>query len=436
MPRRRDSFLSSCIRTLTPLLALAAAWPRAQAQAPIVVAQIAAIPKSPGFRMDTQGNGVISPELNVMNKLRAAASAASAASAVASAPAVAAAQMPVAPTPAASARAHAPAAPASAHVAAVRASAAVAAAAPPSAAASAVQDPFEHLRQRLAETLGATAPSGARYTMQVANRGESGENVVHSSKGGGAARRRLAHAGVSPASSPAESHAQPVLPPPAWDYAGPGAPEAWARLRPDYARCANGQRQSPIDIRGGIAVDLEPIRVDYRPSAYSVTDTGHTVRVDVDAGNAITVMGRRYELQEFHFHRPAEERVDGHQYDMDVQLVHRSADGHVAVIAVLLDQGAAQPVVQAVWNNLPLEKYDPLRADAPLDPAQLLPSDRRYYTYMGSLTTPPCDEGVLWMVMQKPVSVSAQQVDIFTHLYPMNARPLQQADGRLIKQSN
>ena len=131
-----------------------------------------------------------------------------------------------------------------------------------------------------------------------------------------------------------------------------------------------------------------------------------------------------------------EERVDGRQYEMDVQLVHRSADGHVAVIAVLLDTGAAQPVIQSVWNNLPLEKYDPLRADSPLDPARLLPGDRRYYTYMGSLTTPPCDEGVLWMVMQQPVTVSAQQVSIFGHLYPMNARPVQQADGRLIKQSN
>jgi carbonic anhydrase len=108
----------------------------------------------------------------------------------------------------------------------------------------------------------------------------------------------------------------------------------------------------------------------------------------------------------------------------------------MAVVAVLLERGAAQPLLQTVWNNLPLEKHEPFPARAPLDPSQLLPADRRYYTYMGSMTTPPCTEGVLWLVMQQPVTVSAQQIDIFSRLYPMNARPIQRAAGRMIKQSN
>ncbi len=120
---------------------------------------------------------------------------------------------------------------------------------------------------------------------------------------------------------------------------------------------------------------------------------------------------------------------------MSVHLVHQDAEGRHAVVAVVMERGAAQPVVQQVWNNLPLEKHEPLAAQEPLDPAALLPADRRYFTFMGSLTTPPCTEGVLWMVMQQPVQASPEQIHIFSRLYPNNARPLQQAAGRLIKQS-
>jgi carbonic anhydrase len=160
------------------------------------------------------------------------------------------------------------------------------------------------------------------------------------------------------------------------------------------------------------------------------------VQVNVAAGNFIDVMGRRYELQQFHFHRPSEERIEGKSFDMAAHLVHKDLDGRLAVVAVLLERGGAHASVQAVWNNLPLEKGEELAARAPIDPAHLLPKDPRYFTYMGSLTTPPCSEGVLWVVMQQPVTVSAEQIDVFARLYPMNARPLQQASGRLIKQSN
>ena len=147
-------------------------------------------------------------------------------------------------------------------------------------------------------------------------------------------------------------------------------------------------------------------------------------------------MGRRYELVQFHFHRPSEERIDGKQFDMVAHLVHKDLDGRLAVVAVLLDRGAAQPLVQSVWNNLPLEKGDEVAARAPLDLNDLLPPSASYFTYMGSLTTPPCSEGVLWMVMKQPVPVSAEQIGIFARLYPMNARPIQSASGRLIKESN
>jgi carbonic anhydrase len=223
---------------------------------------------------------------------------------------------------------------------------------------------------------------------------------------------------------------------PHWAYAGPGAPERWAGLQPDFATCASGTRQSPIDIRDGIGVQLEPVRFDYQAGGFRVLDNGHTIQVSVAPGNTIEVLGRRYELVQFHFHRPSEERVNGRAFDMVVHLLHKDVEGRLAMVAVLLTRGAAQPVVQSVWNNLPLEKGDEVTARAPLDLNALLPTDRRYYTYMGSLTEPPCSEGVLWMVMKTPVEVSPEQIAIFSRLYPMNARPIQSASGRMIKESN
>ena len=306
-------------------------------------------------------------------------------------------------------------------------------------------DPMDVLREKLAAKLGARPAADGKFAMQVSNRGESGENVITSVRPSAAAvagAHRARH--PAPVASTAEGgasmevagHGGNGLLPTHWDYTGAGGPESWGRMQPEYGKCATGTRQSPIDIRGGIAVDLEPIRFDYRQSAFTVIDNGHTVQVNVEAGNSITITGRRYELVQFHFHRPSEERINGRQYDMVAHLVHKDAEGRLAVVAVLLDRGSAQAIVQAVWNNLPLEKGDEVRAGTRIDLSQLLPEDKRYYTYMGSLTTPPCSEGVLWMVMKQPVPISVEQVAIFSRLYPMNARPIQQADGRLIKESN
>ncbi|KNZ33092.1 MAG: carbonate dehydratase [Methylibium sp. NZG] len=223
---------------------------------------------------------------------------------------------------------------------------------------------------------------------------------------------------------------------PHWDYKGDGGPESWGRLRPEFSTCGNGTRQSPIDIRDGIKVQLDAVQFDYKPSNFRVIDNGHTVQVNVAAGNFIETIGRRYELVQFHFHRPSEERINGRQFDMVAHLVHKDPEGRQAVVAVLLERGSAHAIVQTVWNNLPLEKGEEVPARAPLDLAALLPVDRSYYTYMGSLTTPPCSEGVLWMVMKNPVPISPEQIAVFSRLYPMNARPVQSVSGRLIKESN
>ncbi len=221
-----------------------------------------------------------------------------------------------------------------------------------------------------------------------------------------------------------------------WSYDGDGGPPNWAGMKPEWQLCGNGERQSPIDIREGIKVELEPIRFDYKLSEFRVVDNGHTIQVNLGQGNTMSVMGRMYDLVQFHFHRPSEERINGRGFDMVVHLVHKDLDGRLAVVAVLLERGQAHPLIQALWNNLPLEKntdYSP--EGVSIDLNQLLPENRSYYTYMGSLTTPPCSEGVLWMVMKQPAQLSAEQIGIFSRLYPMNARPVQSVRGRLIKES-
>ena len=221
-----------------------------------------------------------------------------------------------------------------------------------------------------------------------------------------------------------------------WDYTGPAGPQTWGGLKPEFSLCGSGQRQSPIDIRAGLAVDLEPVRFDYQSSRFSVIDNGHTVQANMAPGNAIELGGNRFELQQLHFHRPSEERIDGRQFEMSVHLVHRDNQGKLAVVTLLLEKGPAQPAVQKVWNNLPLEKNQDVPARVALDLNEMLPADQRYYTYMGSLTTPPCTEGVQWVVMRQPVTVAPEQIELFARIYPMNARPVQQASGRRILQSN
>lgn len=219
-----------------------------------------------------------------------------------------------------------------------------------------------------------------------------------------------------------------------WDYEGEGAPDNWAKLDPQNQVCATGLRQSPIDIRDGIKVDLEAIKFNYRPSTFRIVDNGHTVQVAV-GDSSITLTGKTYELVQFHFHRPSEEKVNGQRFDMVAHLVHRSDDGQLAVLAVLLERGNENPFIQTLWNNLPLEKNAEVSPpDLAIDPTTLLPASRSYYTYMGSLTTPPCTEGVLWLVMKQPAQISPDQINIFSRLYKNNARPIQPTAGRLIKE--
>jgi carbonic anhydrase len=298
---------------------------------------------------------------------------------------------------------------------------------PTPATPAAPADPLEVLRQRLTGRLTATkaGESTSLHEVRVVTRSEPPPAARPAPRP--AAPTAAKAAGAALLAAPGAG---------AWSYQGPAGPQTWGGLKPEFNLCGNGQRQSPIDIRGGLAVDLEPVAFHYQPSRFGVIDNGHTVQANLGAGNHIELGGKRYELVQMHFHRPSEERIDGRQFEMSVHLVHKDEQGRLAVVAVLLDKGLQpQPAVQKVWNNLPLEKGEENAARVPLDLAELLPTDRRYYTYMGSMTTPPCSEGVQWVVMRQPVAVSAEQIELFARIYPMNARPLQQQAGRRILQS-
>lgn len=221
-----------------------------------------------------------------------------------------------------------------------------------------------------------------------------------------------------------------------WSYEGETGPANWSKINVDWAKCGTGNRQSPIDLRDGIKVNLEQIGFDYHPSSFTEVNNGHTIEVTVGGGNFITVGNRTYELQQFHFHRPSEERINGRGTEMVMHLVHKSYDGKIAVVAVLLERGQAHKLMQTVWDNLPLEKNEPVSPSIVIDPNDALPEKREYFTYMGSLTTPPCTEGVLWLVFKQPRQASPAQMALFSRLYPLNARPVQSTSGRLIKESN
>ncbi len=222
-----------------------------------------------------------------------------------------------------------------------------------------------------------------------------------------------------------------------WSYEGKEGPSHWAEIDPHNAACA-GKSQSPIEIRTAEAraAPLPPLKFDYRPVPLHIIDNGHTIQVNYDPGSSLTVGGERYELVQFHFHRPSEEIIDGKRFAMVAHLVHRDVKGHLAVVAVPLRTGHDNALVENLWRNLPTVKDKEMsRAAIKVNAATLLPANLGYYAYTGSLTTPPCSEGVRWFVLKTPSPVSAHEVEIFASHYPNDARPVQPRNGRQVLSS-
>jgi carbonic anhydrase len=236
---------------------------------------------------------------------------------------------------------------------------------------------------------------------------------------------------ITPALSAAqESH------PPHWTYSGPESPKHWGTLDPSYSLCSLGHMQSPIDVRNAKPADLPVLKIDYQAVPLNIIDNGHTIQVNFPPGSTLTVSDRTYTLKQVHFHHPGEERINGKSFPLVAHLVHADADGHLAVIAVLFEPGTANPLIDTLWKNIPAEKEKV--QDVPsvsVRVQDLLPSDRGYFTLAGSLTTPPCTEGVTWYVLKSHPTISPGQVAVFAKKYPMDARPVQPTNGREILQS-
>jgi carbonic anhydrase len=221
-----------------------------------------------------------------------------------------------------------------------------------------------------------------------------------------------------------------------WSYEGKTGPLNWGRLDPAYKACSNGKEQAPIDIRGAhLDKGLKPIEFHYVSGAMTLVNNGHTVQITPPAGSYIMVDGARYDLVQFHFHHPGEEAVKGKLPDMSLHLVHKSADGKIVVVAVRLNEGNGNAVLASLWQHLPKTVGATDKTTDPMNPGGLLPTDRGYWTYEGSLTAPPCTEGVRWFVFEQEVELSRDQLRAFAALYKVNSRMLQSTRGRKIEAS-
>ena len=221
-----------------------------------------------------------------------------------------------------------------------------------------------------------------------------------------------------------------------WSYEGKTGPLGWHKLDPAYRGCADGHEQSPIDIRGAhLNAQLPPIEFHYMAASAQIVNNGHTVQIAVKPGSYITVAGQRYDLVQFHFHHPAEEAVKGKLTDMDIHLVHKSAEGKLAVIAVRLkeDLNSANAVLATLWPHLPKTAGAQDKVTDMVNPGGFLPADRGYWTYQGSLTTPPCTEGVRWFVLAPVGEVSDAQLQKFrAAAHGDTSRPIQPLGARKV----
>lgn len=222
-----------------------------------------------------------------------------------------------------------------------------------------------------------------------------------------------------------------------WSYSGKTGPAHWAELDPAFSQCAQGQQQSPVNIGMVYTQALEPLAFQYQASRIAVINNGHTIQHDYDPGSFLAIGAASYQLLQLHFHTPSEESIGGQRAPMDIHLVHRNANNELAVLAVQIEQGGADnPVFREIWRTLPREEnVISIYTARQFNVADLLPAQRAYWTFMGSLTTPPCSEGVRWLVLKEPIKLSARQIAQFRKHFKANARPVQPLNQRAILDS-
>lgn len=217
-----------------------------------------------------------------------------------------------------------------------------------------------------------------------------------------------------------------------WAYSGEYGPAQWADIKEEFATCATGKLQSPFNITADITATLPTLGLNYQAVPMKVINNGHTIQADQAGGGQLIVGGKSYDLLQFHFHAGSEYSIDGKTYPLEVHLVHASSAGDLAVVGVMFEEGAANTELAGIWDNMPASKGENVVSGKSINVNNLLPASKQYYRFMGSLTTPPCSEGVNWHMMSQPITASAAQIAAFKALYPMNARPLQDENSRLV----
>jgi carbonic anhydrase len=218
-----------------------------------------------------------------------------------------------------------------------------------------------------------------------------------------------------------------------WTYSGEARTEKWGDLSSEFVACKQGKQQSPIALDKTFKASLESIEFDYKDSPFEAINNGHTIEVKYEHGSSIKIEGKQYELRQFHFHAPSEHTIGSQKYPIELHLVHKSQDGELAVIGVFLKEGKPNELIQTLLANLPAKEGEKTVKDIRLNASALSPTDKSYYHYSGSLTTPPCSEGVNWYVLKTPIEVSQEQIAKFASVYSGNARPTQPLNQRVIE---
>lgn len=216
-----------------------------------------------------------------------------------------------------------------------------------------------------------------------------------------------------------------------WSYKGKTGPNHWGSLEPEYKACRSGREQSPIDITRVKMKTLSNIRFYYKSSNLNIINNGHTIQVNTDRGSSIRINGEKYDLVQFHFHTPSEHTIEGSRYPMEMHLVHKNKKGALAVVGVMMVVGRHNRLLESLWDNLPYQEGKESLKER-INLAELLPAGEQTFRYPGSLTTPPCSEGVKWNILLAPIAISNEQLTAFRDIFENNSRPVQPTRKRVV----
>lgn len=220
---------------------------------------------------------------------------------------------------------------------------------------------------------------------------------------------------------------------PHWSYEGKEGPESWGKLTPDFATCDVGRNQSPINIEETIHAALKPFKNIQKFPAKDIFNNGHTVQINFKEGNMLVLDSAPYQMKQAHFHAPSENTIHGKSFPLEAHFVHADAKGNFTVIGVMFTEGKANPGLAKLWEQIPNEVGEPVALKNRVLPSELIPENRSYYRFSGSLTTPPCSEGVRWLMMKTPLTASKEQIEAFKHaVHHDNNRPVQPLNGRVV----